>query len=105
MISDVSFGPEQALLFAGPQGQPNRSPRLDAQRLQDSHGFEGNSATDGVVGRARPAVPRIKMSAEHDQLILQITAWNFRDDVEAIEIIGVVAAGNVDLKLHGRAFL
>src|SRR5206468_9744571 len=66
MIGYIGFGAEQPLLFARPQRQPNRPPRLNAQRLQDADGFERDAAADGVVGCTGSAVPGVKMPAEHD---------------------------------------
>src|SRR5262245_29660045 len=65
VVSHIGPRAEQALLLASPEGDANRPPRRDADRLQNPHGFERDAAADGVVGRPGARMPRIKVATEH----------------------------------------
>jgi hypothetical protein len=73
---------EQSLLFATPQGDPNRAAGLDPDTLQDSRGFHHDGASDCVVCRPGGRMPRIQVGANHDGLVLQIRPRDFHDGVE-----------------------
>ena len=51
VLFDVALGAEEALLFAGPEGDADGTPGLDiAKRLKDAHGFHGDDGAGSVVG-------------------------------------------------------
>ena len=81
VLLDVGERAEQAFLFAAPQRDADRAPRLDADGLQDAGGFHHDRAADRVVGGAGRGVPRIEVAAEHHDFVLLVAAGDLRDGV------------------------
>src|SRR5262249_55565901 len=57
VLGDVGNGPIEAFLFAAPQCDSNRAPRLRADRLQQPDRFERDGRSCAVVSGAGSAVP------------------------------------------------
>ena len=89
MFLDVADGAEVVLLFSRPEGHTNRSPRLDADGLDDACGLHGHRDACAVVRRARAAVPGIQVTAEHHDFRSErgVRPGNLGDDVEAVDIL------------------
>ena len=93
---------EQALLLAGPEGQADGAPRLDAEGLEQAHGLHRRRDPGRVVGRARAAVPGIEVGAEHDDLVGKVAAGQVGDDVGARAV--VLAEGGPDVQLQSHRY-
>src|SRR6266700_6452530 len=107
MLLDVSAGAEQALLFAGPQTDAHGTAHLEAGGLENADSFEHYGGTCAVVGGAGSRVPRIEVSAKHDDLVGLgfVRAGDFADDVEGIQIVVVELVLDIELKCNVDFFL
>src|SRR6266571_1948766 len=101
MLLDVSAGAEQALLFPGPEANADGATHLEASGLEDADGFEHDRGAGTVIGGAGSRVPRIEVSAKHDDLVGLgfVRAGDFADDVEGIQVVVVELV--LDIELQG----
>ena len=99
MLPDVRARSEEALFFAAPEGDADRALRRDPDRLQDPHGFHRRGDAGAVVGRARAAVPRVEVRAEHDDLALLVGARDLGDRVVRVLVLIVERRLEIELEL------
>ena len=103
MLLDVSERAEESFLFAAPQRDANRAPRPHADRLQDPRRLHHHRAADRVVGGACRRVPRVEVSAEHDDLVLLVRARDLRDRVVRRVPLRIRPVDDVEFEAHRRA--
>ena len=89
MALHVADGAEVVLLLAGPEREPDRPPRRDANRLQDADRLHRHRRTRAVVGRAGRRMPRVEVAAEHHHFVFQrrIGPRQLGDDVDAFHAV------------------
>ena len=83
VLFDVGLRTEQPFLLARPERDADGAARLEPERLDDARGLHHHGRADRVVGGAGGGVPRIEVTAEHDDLVGLVAARNFGDDVVA----------------------
>ena len=90
VLLDVADRAEVVLLFAGPERDADRPPRLHADRLEDPHRFHRDGDAGAVVGGAGARVPRVEVAAEHHDFGFQhrIDTRQLSDDVEPFDTVG-----------------
>ena len=71
MLRDICARAEQSFFFAGPECNPNRASRFQAERLDNAHGFHSDGDSGAIVSCARARMPGIHVPAEHHDLVLQ----------------------------------
>src|SRR5450759_2990295 len=96
-LLDVGQRSEQPFFLAAPEGDADRAPRLDAERLEDARRFHHDGAAHGVIGRAGRHVPGIEVAPEHDDLVLLVAAGNLRDRVVRGVALRIPRVGDVEL--------
>ena len=90
MLVDVGARAEQALLFAGPEGDADGAARLEVERLRGCARLPWSTATPAPLSVAPvPECHESMCAAEHDDLVLQIGAGNLGDGVVGHEIVVV----------------
>src|SRR5581483_7590777 len=57
VVSAVALGAEEALFFAGPEGDADGAARVDVKRLEDADGFHGDDGARAVIGGAGAGDP------------------------------------------------
>jgi hypothetical protein len=77
---------QQTFLLSAPQPYANRAIQLQVQSLQDAHDLDHDRATRAVIGRSGSGVPRVEMSAYHDNLVFLRSAGDLANDVLAVDI-------------------
>ena len=101
VLVDVRARAVEALLLAGPEADADRAARLHVQGLQDPHDFHRDDRAGAVVRRARAAVPRVEVGADHHDLVLLVGARDLGDRVP-LHLVFVDERGlHVELELHG----
>jgi hypothetical protein len=107
MVADVGAGAEDALLLAGPESDADGAAGLDAESLENAHGLHGDDGACAVVRCAGAGDPAIEMSAEHDDLILQvgIGAGDLSDGVVGVLVLAGEVGFDVDLDADGNVVL
>ena len=89
------------MLFAAPQADANRAPRLNVERAQNPHGLERNDGSGAVIGSSGARNPAIEMTSKHHHLILQrrVGACDLSNHIATRLMIAIKLRGNV--KTHG----
>ena len=105
MFLDERTRAQKSLFLAAPEGDPNRSSRLEVERLQDANGLHGDRDAGPVVGGAGAAVPRIHVSAQHDELVFQVRAGDLGDRVVGHQVVVMKLDREIDGDLDLLALL
>ena len=87
MLLDERSRAQEPLFLAAPEGDANRSPGLEVECLENADGLHGDRDAGPVIGGAGAAVPRIHVSAQHDELVFQVGAGDLGDRVISHQVV------------------
>ena len=104
MLFDVGLRSEQSLLFATPTRDADRAARFNTDRFENAGGFHHRRAAHGVVGRTGRRVPRIEVSAKHNDFVFLIRTVNLADRVVARHTVRDSAVADVKFEFD-RCFV
>ena len=92
MLLHVADGTKKSLLFPCPEANADGAPRLDLQRVENPHNFQGNHRAGAVVRCACRRRPGVEMATQHDHLIFQlgISAGNLANGVETMLMVAEI---------------
>src|SRR6185437_11077102 len=65
MLFDPSSRTVDPFFFAAPQSDPDRTPGVQIERLEDAHRFHHHDGAGRVVSRAISIIPGVEMRANH----------------------------------------
>src|SRR6185312_12009622 len=99
MLFDPSPRSINPFFFAAPESDPDRTPGVQVERLEDAHRFHHHDRACRVVSRTISIMPGVEMGANHYILVRLVCPTNITERVVCVQIIREKSVLYVEL--HG----
>src|SRR6185312_2041313 len=87
MFFDPSSRAVDPFFLATPQSDPDRTPGVQIESLEDAHRFHHHDGAGRVISRAISIMPGIEMGANHHVLVRLVCPTNVAERVVCVQII------------------